>query len=82
MSYAQVSVTLPQAMLKEVTKFQKKSHFTRSELFRAALNKYFLDFLPTEEPTPAERRAINRGLAAVSRGEVHPLSEVLDEMGR
>jgi predicted transcriptional regulator len=77
-----MTISLPPAMLKEVERVRKTEHRTRSELVREALRLYLnpelaarIARLPVYTPTAAERRAIEKGRAAMRRGEYYTLDE-------
>jgi predicted transcriptional regulator len=55
-------------MVREVEAVRKAEHRTRSELIREALRTYF-NVRRTYTPTASELRAIERGRAALRRGE-------------
>ena len=77
-----ISITLPEAMLREVERVSKAEHRTRSELVREALRNYLgLRRVPVAEPTAKELAMISRGEAEIARGEYATLDELTDELG-
>ena len=74
MPRANINISLPAEMAREVDKARKREHRTRSELVREALRAY-LGVGRSYPPTPAELRAIEEGRAAHRRGESMTLSE-------
>jgi len=72
-----MTVSLPPQMITEVERVRKAEHRTRSELVREALRAYFnaRRILPTYTPTPEELRAIEKGRAAIRRGQHYTLDE-------
>lgn len=81
-SYKQISITLPEKMLKQLEQLRRRESRTRSELLREALRHYFLYSLPSEKPTNAEQDAIEKGLQALKKGETYPLVHVVDDLER
>lgn len=70
-----MSVSLPPEMMRAVERAMKTENRTRSELVREALRAYFHAPIRYYTPTPAERRAIERGRAAIRRGDFYTLDE-------
>ena len=83
-----MTLSLPPEMINEVEQVRKAEHRTRSELIREALRVYFnaRRALPTYTPTRAELRAIEKGRAAMRRGDYYTLDEfrawLLGDTGR
>jgi len=75
-----VTVSLPPAMIEAVERVRKAEHRTRSELVREALRTYFA-LGRTYTPTRAELRAIEKGRAAIRRGEYFTLDEFRAYLG-
>ncbi len=75
-----MTVSLPPEMVKEVERIRKAEHRTRSELIREALRHYFnrAKGLPVHTPTARELREIEKGRAAMRRGEFYTLNEFRD----
>ena len=63
-----MTVSLPSAMIREVETVRKAEHRTRSELVCEALRAYF-NVRRSYNPTRVELRAIERGRAALERGD-------------
>src|SRR6266851_6595367 len=87
--HPQATISLPRAMLLEVDEVSKREHRTRSELVREALRVYFnraldarIASLPVYTPTPRELRAIEKGRAAMKRGEYYTLDELFRAVDR
>ncbi|MBI4589623.1 MAG: ribbon-helix-helix protein, CopG family [Candidatus Rokubacteria bacterium] len=74
---ATMTISLPPAMIREVEKVRKAEHRTRSELIREALRVYLnrVRTLPVYTPTTRELREIEKGRAAMRRGEYYTLDE-------
>lgn len=70
------SVSLPPAMLKDLDRVAKAEHRTRSELLREAFRSYFESRYGEAKPTAAELRALERGRAAMKRGDYLTLGEL------
>lgn len=71
-----VTISLPPDMAKEVEHVRKAEHRTSSELWREAMRDYLrARTLPAYVPTRAELRAIERGRAAIRRGDYYTLDE-------
>jgi predicted transcriptional regulator len=75
-----MTVSLPAAMIREVEVVRKAEHRTRSELIREALRTYFT-MRRTYTPTASELRAIERGRAAVRRGEYVTVDDLGSALG-
>lgn len=75
-----MTVSLPPEMIKEVEQVRKAEHRTRSELIREALRTYF-SIRRVYAPTRAELRAIEKGRAAVRRGDYFILDEFRAYLG-
>ena len=75
-----MTVSLPPKMVREVERIRKAEHRTRSELIREALRHYFnrAKGLPVHTPTARELREIEKGRAAMRRGEFYTLDEFRD----
>ncbi|MBI1848949.1 MAG: ribbon-helix-helix protein, CopG family [Planctomycetes bacterium] len=71
-----MSISLPPEMMREVERAMKSENRTRSELIREALRVYFHSPTRYYTPTLAERRAIERGRAAIRRGDFYTLDEL------
>ena len=69
-----MTISLPAKMAAEVEKLRKAENRTRSELVREALRTYFAS--RTYSPTPAERRAVREGRAAIRRGDFVTLDQL------
>lgn len=74
-----MTISVPPSMTKQMEKFQKQEHRTRSELLREIWRLYFASRYPVYNPSRLER-AINRGRAEFKRGEYVTLSELHDEL--
>lgn len=74
---ATMTISLPREMIQEVERVRKTEHRTRSELIREALRAYFnaRQTFPSYTPTAAELRAIEKGRAAMRRGQYYTLDE-------
>jgi predicted transcriptional regulator len=74
---ATMTISLPRRMIQEVERVRKSEHRTRSELIREALRAYFSARrrVPTYTPTATELRAIEKGRAALQRGQYYTLDE-------
>lgn len=75
-----MTISLPPGMIEEVERVRKAEHRTRSELIREALRTYFRRSRPYT-PTRAELRAIERGRAAIRRGEYVSLQDLRSSVG-
>jgi predicted transcriptional regulator len=75
-----MTISLPPEMVKEVEKVRKTERRTRSELIREALRTYFT-LGRTYRPTRAELRVIERGRAAMRRGQYYTLDEFRTHLG-
>jgi len=75
-----MTVSLPLEMIQEVEEVRKVEHRTRSELVREALRTYFVKARPYA-PTAAERREIEKGRAAMKRGDYYTVREFSDAVG-
>ncbi len=75
-----MTVSLPPAMIREVEAVRKAEHRTRSELIREALRTYFT-VRRTYTPTALELRAIERGRAAIGRGEYASFDDLRTSLG-
>jgi predicted transcriptional regulator len=75
-----MTISLPPEMIREVERVRRVEHRTRSELVREALRAYFT-LTRTYAPTAAERRAIERGRAAIRRGHYYTLDEFRTHLG-
>ncbi len=75
-----MTVSLPPAMIEAVDKLRKAEHRTRSELVREALRTYF-SVAPTYRATAHELQAIEKGRAALRRGEYATLNELRASLG-
>lgn len=75
-----MTVSMPPEILDEVERVRKRDHRTRSELVREALRAY-LGLARPYVPTPSEMRAIERGRAALRRGESLTLDEFRAGLG-
>jgi predicted transcriptional regulator len=78
---ATLTISLPPDMLKELERFRKREHRTRSELMREALRRYMSRRIAEVAPSTAELRAIRRGRAAIASGDFVTLDELRDEVG-
>jgi len=74
-----MTISLPARMIAEVEKVRKAENRTRSELVREALRHYFTG--RTYTPTQAELRALERGRAAIRRGDSFTLDELRAYVG-
>ena len=74
---ATMTISLPRPMIEQVERVRKTEHRTRSELIREALRAYFTARrrFPTYTPTPAEFREIEKGRAAIRRGQYYTPDE-------
>lgn len=63
-------------MLKDLDRIAKAEHRTRSELLREAFRQYFESRYGEAKPTAAELRALERGRAAMKRGDYLTLGEL------
>jgi predicted transcriptional regulator len=71
-----VTISLDPAMAEEVEKVRKAEHRTSSELWRAAMRAFLRTrSLPTDTPTRAEVRTMEKGRAAIRRGDYYTLDE-------
>ena len=73
---ASTSISLPPAMLKDLDRIAKAEHRSRSELLREAFRHYFELRYGEAKPTAAELRALERGRAAMKRGDYLTLGEL------
>ena len=71
-----MTVSLPPELLAEFERVRKMEHRTKSELVREALRTYFMQRIPVVQPTKAELRAIERGRAAIARGDYVTMKEL------
>ena len=78
-----MTVSLPPEMVRQVNDATKREHRTRSELVREALRTYFTvgRVFPTYTPTAGERRAIEKGRAAIRSGQYYTLDEFRAYLG-
>jgi predicted transcriptional regulator len=81
-----VTISLPPPMVEELDRARQREHRTRSELVREALRQYAaagerLRRIPVVDPEPSELEAIERGRAAIERGDYVTLDDLLHEMG-
>ncbi|MGH9784379.1 MAG: CopG family ribbon-helix-helix protein [Terriglobia bacterium] len=74
-----MTISLPPGMVQQMERVRKREHRTRSELVREALRAYLEDRFPVMVPTKAELAAIERGRAAIRRGDYMSLDELLHE---
>ena len=74
---ATMTISLPRPMIEEVERVRKTEHRTRSELIREALRAYFTarKSFPVYTPTAAELREIEKGRAAIRRGQYYTPDE-------
>jgi len=77
-----MTISLPPQMLEEFERVRKTEQRTRSELVREALRLYFnpglaarIARLPVYVPTKQELREIEKGRAAMRRGDYYTLDE-------
>ena len=63
-------------MLKDLDRLAKAERRTRSELLREAFRRYFELRYGVVTPTAAELRALERGRAAMKRGDYLTLGEL------
>jgi len=75
-----LTISLPPAMAQQMQRVQKEENRTRSELLREAWRQYFEARYSTYTPTKAELAAIGKGRAAIKRGQVVTLEQLLQEM--
>src|SRR5436190_8997404 len=75
-----MTVSLPRAMVREIEIIRKAEHRTRSELVREALRTYF-NVRSSYTPSPSELRAIERGRAALRRGEYVSVDDLRAALG-
>ena len=70
-----ITLSLPNAMTRQIEKACRREHRTRSELMREALRVYFGTerSIPTYTPTKAELDAIRKGREEIRRGEYYTL---------
>jgi predicted transcriptional regulator len=78
-----LTISLPKEMRQQVNEACRREHRTKSELMREALRVYFRSgrtaaTIPSYTPTKAELRAIEKGRAAMRRGEYMTLDEFRD----
>jgi len=73
-----ITLSLPNAMTRQIEKACRREHRTKSELMREALRVYFgtARSLPTYTPTKAELEAIRKGREEIRRGEYYTLDEL------
>ena len=76
-------------MAREFERVRKAEHRTQSELVREALRAYFnpelaarIARLPVYTPTKRELRALEKGRAAMRRGEYYTLDEFFRALDR
>jgi predicted transcriptional regulator len=80
MSKRAYTIKLPATLGKRVERTARKQRRKPSELAVEALKRYFSSReISTENPTPAELRAILRGEAAIQRGDYITLDELRRE---
>ena len=79
-----MTISLPPKMLADFERVRKAEQRTRSELVREALRLYMTRVrdLPVYTPTAAELRAIEKGRAAMRRGEYYTLDELFRTLDR
>jgi predicted transcriptional regulator len=63
-------------MLRDLDRVAKLEHRSRSELLREAFRRYFELRYGEVKPTAAELRALERGRAAMKRGDYLTLDEL------
>ena len=78
MSSKTLSVTIPEELYALIDERRKTGHYTRSEFVRDALRRYLA--IPTDDATPDEIEAIERGRADFAAGRFVTLEQLLDEM--
>lgn len=73
-----LTISLEPAMRQEVEEVSRQEHRTHSELVREALRAYFTARrqFPIYNPTAAELRAIEKGRAALRRGDFDTLDDL------
>ena len=77
-----ITISLAPAMIQTVERVRKAEHRTRSELIREALRLYFnpdlaarIARLPVYRPTARELRELEKGRAAMRRGNYYTLDQ-------
>src|SRR5262245_27782428 len=70
-----ITISLPSEMASEVEHLREAGHYTRSEFVREALRFYIAVSRPYAA-TAKELREIEKGRAAVSRGEYYTLHDL------
>jgi len=63
-------------MLEELDRIRKAEHRTRSELVREAFRLYFVRRYGEVKPTRQELRALERGRAAMRKGDLITLDQL------
>lgn len=80
-----MTISLPPAMIRDVEKARRAEHRTRSELVREALRMYLgatgYVVTRTYRPSTSDLRSIERGRAAIRRGEYSTLDEFRAAVG-
>ncbi|MGH7150592.1 MAG: ribbon-helix-helix domain-containing protein [Planctomycetota bacterium] len=74
-----ITISLPSEMATEVERARESGHYTRSELVREAL-RFYLAVRRPFTPTAKEVREIEKGRAALSRGESYTLHDLFRGM--
>ena len=80
-----MTISVPTEMARQIEARRKAEHRTRSGLLQEAFRRYnFAAQIPAdveeEEATPAELRAIERGRAALKKGQSVSLKEALRQI--
>ena len=76
-TYQSVSITLPRTIVKLIDAKAKKRFSSRSETIK---NLLLDSLMPVYKPSPAEAKAIAKGLADIESGNVVEYSKVRDEL--
>lgn len=80
MEIKNLSITLPEAMLKLVDRASKKEHRTRSEFIREAIRSYIGKSLRATTTSTEEARALAHGRKEYARSEFVTLEKLFNEM--
>lgn len=80
MSSKTLTVTIPEELYALIEERRSVGHYSRSEFVRDALRRHLT--IPTDDATPDEVAAIERGRAEFAVGDFVTLDELLGEMNQ
>lgn len=85
MSAKQITITIPDKMLKEIDKAARREHRSRAEFLREAARRSLVQqsarAIPVFEPTAEEKKLLRKAWKEFERGQYMPYEKLRRELG-